>query len=66
MGKKVLLIVASPRRNGNSEILCNEFIQGTKEGEMPAAGQSLEFVSCEVLNDGVVRLQYKFHHDQEG
>lgn len=36
-----------------------------KEGEMPAAGQSLEFISSEVLNDGIVRLQYKFHHNQE-
>lgn len=31
MGKKVLLIVASPRRNGNSEILCDEFMRGAKE-----------------------------------
>lgn len=36
-----------------------------KEGEMPAKGQSLEFVSSEVLNDGIVRIQYKFHHNQE-
>lgn len=31
MSKKVLVISASPRRNGNSDILCNEFIKGATE-----------------------------------
>lgn len=35
-----------------------------KEGEMPAKGQALEFVSSEVLDDGIVRIQYKFHRNQ--
>ena len=35
-----------------------------KENEMPAAGQSLEFISSKVLNDGIVWLQYKFHKIQ--
>lgn len=35
-----------------------------ENGELPAAGQSLEFISSEVLNDGIVRLQYKFHRKQ--
>lgn len=31
IGKKVLVISASPRRNGNSDILCNQFILGANE-----------------------------------
>lgn len=31
MNKKVLLISASPRRNGNSDILCDEFMLGAKD-----------------------------------
>ena len=29
--KKVLVISSSPRKNGNSDILCNEFIRGAEE-----------------------------------
>lgn len=32
-----------------------------KRGELPASGQSLEFVSAEPIGDGVVWLRYKFH-----
>lgn len=28
MGKNVLILSASPRRNGNSDLLCNEFLRG--------------------------------------
>ena len=31
MSKKVLVIAASPRKNGNSDLLCAEFIKGAKE-----------------------------------
>ncbi len=31
MSKKVLVLSASPRRNGNSDILCEEFIKGAGE-----------------------------------
>ncbi len=31
MNKKVLVISSSPRRNGNSDILCDEFIRGAQE-----------------------------------
>lgn len=31
MSKKVLLISSSPRKNGNSDILCDEFARGAKE-----------------------------------
>jgi len=39
MVKKVLIISASPRRNGNSDILCNQFMQGAQE-----AGHEVEKV----------------------
>ncbi len=31
MNKKVLVLSASPRKGGNSDILCDEFIRGSKE-----------------------------------
>ena len=37
MGKKVLLLSSSPRRNGNSDLLCGQFAQGAQ-----AAGHQAE------------------------
>mgnify|MGYP002524152545 CR=1 FL=1 len=31
MGKKILIISGSPRKGGNSDILCDEFMKGAKE-----------------------------------
>lgn len=31
MSKKVLVISSSPRKNGNSEMLCDKFVEGAKE-----------------------------------
>ena len=31
MGKKVLILSSSPRRGGNSDLLCGRFLQGAKE-----------------------------------
>lgn len=31
MSKKVLVISSSPRREGNSDLLCNQFLNGSKE-----------------------------------
>ena len=31
MAKKVLLLSSSPRRNGNSDLLCAQFAQGTQD-----------------------------------
>lgn len=31
MGKKVLVLSGSPRKGGNSDILCDEFVRGAKE-----------------------------------
>ena len=37
MGKKVLVISSSPRKGGNSDVLCDEFVKGAKE-----AGNNVE------------------------
>ena len=31
MGKKVVIISSSPRKGGNSDVLCDEFQRGSKE-----------------------------------
>ena len=31
MGKKVLILSSSPRRNGNSDLLCDRFAEGAGE-----------------------------------
>ncbi len=31
MGKRVLIISSSPRKNGNSDTLCHSFARGAKE-----------------------------------
>lgn len=40
MAKKVLILSSSPRKGGNSEQLCSEFMRGAKE-----AGNEVELVS---------------------
>jgi len=40
MSKKVLVLSSSPRRNGNSDLLCDQFITGARE-----AGHQVEKVS---------------------
>lgn len=37
MGKKVLILSGSPRKGGNSDLLCDEFLRGARE-----AGHSVE------------------------
>ena len=37
MSKKVLILSGSPRKGGNSDILCDEFLRGT-----PATAQAYE------------------------
>jgi multimeric flavodoxin WrbA len=36
MSKKILVISSSPRKNGNSEMLCDQFIKGALEGNNEA------------------------------
>ena len=31
MGKKVLILSGSPRKGGNSDLLCDEFLRGARE-----------------------------------
>lgn len=31
MSKKVLILSGSPRKNGNSDLLCDEFVRGAVE-----------------------------------
>ena len=31
MGKKILILSGSPRKNGNSDYLCDRFFEGAKE-----------------------------------
>ena len=40
MAKKVLIISASPRRGGNSDLLCDQFLKGASE-----AGHQVEKIS---------------------
>lgn len=41
MDKKVLVISASPRKGGNSDILCDEFVKGARESNNQATKVSL-------------------------
>lgn len=45
MNKKVLIISSSPRKKGNSDLLCDEFMRGAKE-----AGNIVEKVFLNELN----------------
>lgn len=50
MSKKVLIISSSPRKGGNSDILCDQFAQGAR-----AAGQQVEKVRLAELRLGFCR-----------
>lgn len=60
MSRKVVIISSSPRRKGNSEILCDQFLKGAKE-----AGCEVEKIN---LNDYTIHpciaCDYCRHHDQ--
>lgn len=45
MNKKVLILSSSPRRNGNSDLLCDSFAKGAKE-----VGSSVEKIFLKDLN----------------
>jgi len=38
MGKKVLVLLGSPRKKGNSAILAHQIARGAKEGEARVSG----------------------------
>lgn len=47
MAKKVLILSGSPRKNGNSDILCDEFMKGALE-----AGHNVEKIRVQEKNIG--------------
>ena len=44
MAKKVLILSSSPRRGGNSDVLCDEFMKGARE-EARKAQASFQLLS---------------------
>lgn len=53
MEKKVLILAGSPRKNGNSDILCEEFAKGARE-----AGHTVETVHVAEKKIGFCRACY--------
>ena len=53
MSKKVLILSGSPRKNGNSDILCDEFMKGAIE-----AGNEVEKIRVAEKNIGYCRACY--------
>ena len=53
MGKNVLILSGSPRKNGNSDILCDEFARGALE-----AGHSVEKIRVAEKKIGYCRACY--------
>ena len=53
MSKKVLILSASPRKNGNSDILCQQFRKGAEE-----AGHAVELVPLYDRKIGFCRACY--------
>ncbi|MBQ2974497.1 MAG: flavodoxin family protein [Clostridia bacterium] len=53
MSKKVLILSGSPRKNGNSDILCDEFVKGAVE-----AGNEVEKIRVAEKNIGYCRACY--------
>ena len=53
MSKKVLTLSGSPRKDGNSDLLCNEFMKGAEN-----AGNSVEKIRVSEKNIGYCRACY--------
>ena len=53
MSKKVLILSSSPRKNGNSDILCDEFMKGAVE-----AGNEVKKIRVAEKNIGYCRACY--------
>ena len=53
MSKKVVVITGSPRKNGNSDILCGQFEKGARE-----AGNTVEKVNLRELKIGYCKACY--------
>ncbi|MGN0626398.1 MAG: flavodoxin family protein [Oscillospiraceae bacterium] len=53
MSKKILILSGSPRKGGNSDILCDEFMKGAKE-----SGNEVEKIRVAEKNIGFCRACY--------
>ena len=53
MGKKVLILAGSPRKGGNSDLLCDEFARGAEE-----AGHKVEKIYVQEQKIGFCRACY--------
>ena len=51
MSKKILILSSSPRRNGNSDLLCDRFAEGARE-----AGHEVEKIRLAEKRIGLYRL----------
>ena len=60
MSKKVLILSGSPRKGGNSDILCDEFARGATE-----AGHNVEKIRVYEKNIHPLSLQIHFDSHQK-
>ena len=60
MNKRILILSGSPRKNGNSDILCEQFTKGAEE-----AGNSVEKVYVQDLKIGGCRACYECRKTKE-
>ena len=59
MAKKVLILSASPRKGGNSDMLCDQFRKGAEE-----AGHTVEKISLYDKSIGFCRACYACFREQ--
>ena len=48
MSKKVLILSGSPRKGGNSDFLCDKFLQGPRKPGMKKWGRMYDFVTGKI------------------
>ena len=51
MSKKILILSGSPRKGGNSDILCDEFMRGAQD-----AGHTVEKISSAIRKSATATL----------
>ena len=56
MSKKVLILSSSPRKGGNSDLLCDEFMRGAKE-----SGHDVEKIFTVWVVESVIQLANVFN-----
>ena len=60
MAKRILILSSSPRKGGNSDTLCDEFLRGAKE-----AGNDVEIVRIPDSLHSFLMLPPNFEHVQQ-